>query len=348
MDTLFYKMCRLCASEEPKVSVNMFSEIGKRHQLPDKIRLCLPITVDEDDRLPKEICTSCLYKLDICNDLYHESFTAQNILKSKLQNILYEQSQYSEETRTNSVSCKSSKEFNAKLPSKTPSNKQTIIKKQSDYSEFEEKDILMRLEPPNSSVVLQDVSVRLTSVNNYSLDQSSISDVFAYEKPVIPGIIVTDISGAPLVSYPGVNEFETPPPPDEDVMDLTEEECTEPNSSTRLADNRNKGGGGGGKNSGSPIETNNRKEQKSKEKSAPTAKLKHFRPTKKKLDEDNDGEREGSSVEINGEKAPPREKSELRDKLKIFRPSKKKVRVFSCGKDITFVVNLIELLTNLY
>ncbi|XP_075238212.1 uncharacterized protein LOC142334236 [Lycorma delicatula] len=209
---VFYKICRLCACESAKVTVNMFSEVGKRHQLPDKVRLCLPITIDEDDKLPKEICVACLNKLDVCNELYHSSFTAQNILKSKLESIISEeQSKEGNFGNVNGAQFKCA----AETPSKSLSNRLTTIEVQASMPYEKNKKVLH--DPQNTSVIPKDVVVRLTSSESDNLNRPSMTRVFGADKPAegdsgMMNIVVTDINGAPLTAVPSDNVIFTSSP----------------------------------------------------------------------------------------------------------------------------------------
>ncbi|KDR08217.1 hypothetical protein L798_01935 [Zootermopsis nevadensis] len=77
-------ICRLCAREDESC-IQVFGENGIKHNISKKIRLCLPIiTVAEDDKYPKQICLSCLKKLDTSFELYSGCMNAQNTIKRLL------------------------------------------------------------------------------------------------------------------------------------------------------------------------------------------------------------------------------------------------------------------------
>lgn len=76
-------ICRLCAKED-KFCVDIFGEDGVKNNISKKIRLCLPISVKEDDEFPKQICLSCLNKLDTSYELYSGCMNAQNTIKRLL------------------------------------------------------------------------------------------------------------------------------------------------------------------------------------------------------------------------------------------------------------------------
>ncbi|PSN57016.1 hypothetical protein C0J52_01728 [Blattella germanica] len=78
-------MCRLCAKEDPACRpIPVFGEEGKKIRIAKKIGLCLPIIITEEDEYPKQICLSCLNKLDTSYELYSGCIGAQKIIKRML------------------------------------------------------------------------------------------------------------------------------------------------------------------------------------------------------------------------------------------------------------------------
>ncbi|CAG2059282.1 unnamed protein product [Timema podura] len=64
MSSLNYmELCRLCLVKE-KVSVPIFEGEGGERQIFDKIATCLPVKVSQDDKLPKKICSDCVYRVE--------------------------------------------------------------------------------------------------------------------------------------------------------------------------------------------------------------------------------------------------------------------------------------------
>ncbi|KAI9579319.1 hypothetical protein GQX74_004791 [Glossina fuscipes] len=55
---IFYDLCRVCTSSSDQ-RIDIFSAEGKSKNLCNKIAECLPINVDEKDRLPKVLCPQC-------------------------------------------------------------------------------------------------------------------------------------------------------------------------------------------------------------------------------------------------------------------------------------------------
>nr|XP_022920210.1 zinc finger protein 2 homolog isoform X5 [Onthophagus taurus] len=58
------QFCRLCLVKD-QVNVSIFEEHGDTRDVKRKISECLPVTVSEEDSLPKKICDGCLYKLEL-------------------------------------------------------------------------------------------------------------------------------------------------------------------------------------------------------------------------------------------------------------------------------------------
>ncbi|XP_015584869.1 zinc finger protein 267 isoform X2 [Cephus cinctus] len=79
-------LCRLCGqtTEDP---IYFYAEEDKQteYSIEDKINLCLPITVNAKDPLPKQLCHQCHEKLNTCHDLALTCLETEDILKSMLQ-----------------------------------------------------------------------------------------------------------------------------------------------------------------------------------------------------------------------------------------------------------------------
>ncbi|KAK0164102.1 hypothetical protein PV328_002765 [Microctonus aethiopoides] len=76
--TKWENSCRLC-SEEKIEMLSIFGEEGLRRQIPQKLRVCLPIMVYKTDPLPKQICQFCAARLD---DAFEFRDYCLNIYKS--------------------------------------------------------------------------------------------------------------------------------------------------------------------------------------------------------------------------------------------------------------------------
>ncbi|XP_068626684.1 zinc finger protein 84-like [Battus philenor] len=75
----FERWCRLCA-EEQEVTIMIFSTEAQAMLLHDKLNKYLLIEVDEDDRLPKNICIQCCTKLQTVCEFIDKVKKAQETL----------------------------------------------------------------------------------------------------------------------------------------------------------------------------------------------------------------------------------------------------------------------------
>ncbi|CAG9854479.1 unnamed protein product [Phyllotreta striolata] len=74
----YEELCRLCASKiEMFLAINIFEDEGTIRQ---KIDTCLPVQVHETDELPKMICETCLYKLELFSDFRERSVRTEKLL----------------------------------------------------------------------------------------------------------------------------------------------------------------------------------------------------------------------------------------------------------------------------
>lgn len=81
-------LCRLCATKTNMVlAINIFENEGTMREINKKIESCLPIRVHESDELPKMICESCLYKLELFFDFRERSVRTESILITLLKEI---------------------------------------------------------------------------------------------------------------------------------------------------------------------------------------------------------------------------------------------------------------------
>ncbi|KAF5281583.1 hypothetical protein FQR65_LT14626 [Abscondita terminalis] len=87
-NTRYSDLCRLCATKTNTIlAINIFENEGAMRELNKKIETCLPIQVHESDQLPKMICESCLYKLELFFDFRERSVRTENILVTLLKEI---------------------------------------------------------------------------------------------------------------------------------------------------------------------------------------------------------------------------------------------------------------------
>ncbi|KAK9885871.1 hypothetical protein WA026_013746 [Henosepilachna vigintioctopunctata] len=73
------QLCRLCLVEE-KVNHSIFEEAGGLRGIFLKITSCLPVSISQDDSLPKKICDSCSSKLDTFYQFWNETANAEKQL----------------------------------------------------------------------------------------------------------------------------------------------------------------------------------------------------------------------------------------------------------------------------
>ncbi|CAG9854983.1 unnamed protein product [Phyllotreta striolata] len=85
----FYELCRLCASNTQKEKTHIFQEEGKKIQLQNKIQVCLALTVNENDCLPKVVCSKCLRSLETCYDFRQECVRSESMLSTYFKNFRY-------------------------------------------------------------------------------------------------------------------------------------------------------------------------------------------------------------------------------------------------------------------
>ncbi|XP_054267731.1 uncharacterized protein LOC128989735 isoform X1 [Macrosteles quadrilineatus] len=89
-------MCRICAREDCN-SIDIFGVEGVKQNLVRKIHACLPVTVRQDDNLPKQICLTCLTKLDTCWAMYLQCKEAQTKIEKKLYSLSRERDKNNQE-----------------------------------------------------------------------------------------------------------------------------------------------------------------------------------------------------------------------------------------------------------
>ncbi|KAJ8971678.1 hypothetical protein NQ317_011470, partial [Molorchus minor] len=85
----FYELCRLCASSIQKEKTHIFHEEGRKIQLQNKIQVCLALTVNENDFLPKVVCSKCLRSLETCYDFRQECVRSESMLSTYFKNFRY-------------------------------------------------------------------------------------------------------------------------------------------------------------------------------------------------------------------------------------------------------------------
>ncbi|XP_015585423.1 zinc finger protein 2-like [Cephus cinctus] len=76
-------LCRLCAGQTVN-PVYIYSEIGESLKLAQKINTCLSIKVRMTDPLPKQLCVTCVEKINWCNEFDNECIKAEETLTTML------------------------------------------------------------------------------------------------------------------------------------------------------------------------------------------------------------------------------------------------------------------------
>lgn len=74
-------VCRICLSND-ELQVSVYGTYARKHRILVKIRVCLPITIDESDAHSKTICYNCIAQLDRYYDYYCNSLTTQRVLEN--------------------------------------------------------------------------------------------------------------------------------------------------------------------------------------------------------------------------------------------------------------------------
>ncbi|XP_046673869.1 translation initiation factor IF-2 [Homalodisca vitripennis] len=80
---LLQQLCRICGRVN-KNCVPVFGESGKKQNIHKKMHSCLPVIVEETDTLPKQICLTCLPKLDATWELHQLCKEGQLRIERKL------------------------------------------------------------------------------------------------------------------------------------------------------------------------------------------------------------------------------------------------------------------------
>ncbi|XP_018330113.1 zinc finger protein 260 [Agrilus planipennis] len=87
-NTRYGDLCRLCATKTNMLlGVNIFGNEAAVRQINKKIETCLPIQIHQTDDLPKMICETCVYKLEIFYDFRERSVRTENLLIELLKEL---------------------------------------------------------------------------------------------------------------------------------------------------------------------------------------------------------------------------------------------------------------------
>ncbi|XP_049827986.1 uncharacterized protein LOC126267116 isoform X2 [Schistocerca gregaria] len=76
-----FETCRLCAKNAKKI-IYIFDDTGSMQQLEFKINAHLPITVKMTDLLPKQLCLTCVKKLNMLSEFVEDCTKAEEKLKN--------------------------------------------------------------------------------------------------------------------------------------------------------------------------------------------------------------------------------------------------------------------------
>nr|CAD7600994.1 unnamed protein product [Timema genevievae] len=79
----YMQLCRLCASYQA-IKMEIYGKEGTGRNLVEKIEICLPFKVCEDDHLPKSLCYRCMYLLENFYDFRKNCVNSVSLLESCL------------------------------------------------------------------------------------------------------------------------------------------------------------------------------------------------------------------------------------------------------------------------
>ncbi|XP_014255698.1 zinc finger protein 260-like [Cimex lectularius] len=84
----FSDLCRLCgAKTSVLMGLHIFDREGDLRQIYKKITACLPIQVNNNDKLPKMVCEECVYKLDALFEFREKSMKTEYALNNMLKSL---------------------------------------------------------------------------------------------------------------------------------------------------------------------------------------------------------------------------------------------------------------------
>nr|CAD7265398.1 unnamed protein product [Timema shepardi] len=79
----YMQLCRLCASYQA-IKMEIYGKEGTGRNLVEKIEICLPFKVCQDDHLPKSLCYRCMYLLENFYDFRKNCVNSVSLLESCL------------------------------------------------------------------------------------------------------------------------------------------------------------------------------------------------------------------------------------------------------------------------
>ncbi|XP_045448628.1 zinc finger protein 266-like [Melitaea cinxia] len=169
----FERCCRLCA-EEQEVTIMIFSEEAEAMLLQNKLNKYLLIEVDEDDRLPKNICIKCCSKLQTVCEFIDTARKAQDVLQNRslileqnVDNIKNSKTKIKEETDCSDEIKFTSMEVSVDPMMVLQSSEDSILPDVEDNSESVEQDVTYL-----HGVDGEDVTIKLIKKGDKSCDPS--------------------------------------------------------------------------------------------------------------------------------------------------------------------------------
>jgi hypothetical protein len=79
MFSLLDLVCRLCGKQDAKKMTKIFDN---DNQILEKISICLPMVIQQNDDLPKQICHDCRTNLDVSYNLIQNSLVTEKKMKN--------------------------------------------------------------------------------------------------------------------------------------------------------------------------------------------------------------------------------------------------------------------------
>ncbi|XP_012272366.1 zinc finger protein 665 isoform X2 [Orussus abietinus] len=177
-------LCRLCSRRSDKM-VYIFGSTDLEKNIAEKIDICLPIMVNKTDTLPKQVCYSCLEKLEMCHE-FHKTVLASELNFFKMSS----DPQYSKAERKFCLLYKqSTKNVSSKVFKRHPNEQENNSTENENDSE----------QVSNKSLNNQSIKKKylFSEVNKSTLTESSNAGSL---KPENTAIIVSSFLTDPLIS----------------------------------------------------------------------------------------------------------------------------------------------------
>lgn len=118
-----FNICRLCAEISDSLFPIFDVDLTSKNRIDVKIKKCFPsLLIDERDLKPKQICMSCLSKLNVCDELFDLCFSAE----SKFNSILNEPSSLQGDKGTVVETCVIKQSSNCLWPADSSKSEKTV------------------------------------------------------------------------------------------------------------------------------------------------------------------------------------------------------------------------------